>query len=320
MEVPKIQEIINNKIHCAIHMPKADFAAFQAIKPYTIFKDDFYEFRTNNDDDYCIYFKDGQSSGWDRTMHAIKHDIPIYECRQVMDLLWFDENPEKEYQIGDYVFDKKYSAYGHISRAVYYEGNWHYHIYFISPISDDWGDEIIGNVATADEIESVAFSTDTYSKLKKAKEDSKMVFEYKVTEDVRIDKTNNTRIPTMKTSVFISDCRSGIATCDKEDFDERTGILNAIANAVCGGNFDREYQKKLKKKKNAQKWLCTCCVCGKTYGTKEEADKCEYQHEENKKARRQRYLERKEAKERIAAAEREGRITKLMAEMLKDVQ
>ena len=76
----------------------------------------------------------------------------------------------------------------------------------------------------------------------KLKEENNLKFTFYVTEGYRMDKSNNTRIPTMTTEVLINgkDYQySGSATCDKTDYEEREGVLNAIANAVCGGNFDR---------------------------------------------------------------------------------
>ena len=83
-----------------------------------------------------------------------------------------------------------------------------------------------------------------------------MKFTFYVTEGYRIDKSNNTRILTMTTEVLINgkDYQySGSATCDKTDYEEREGVLNAIANAVCGGNFDREFNKVMKNNAFANK-------------------------------------------------------------------
>lgn len=105
------------------------------------------------------------------------------------------------------------------------------------------------------------------------KEDKKLKFTFYVTEGYRIDKSNNTRIPTRTTEVLINgkDYQyGGSATCDKTDYEEREGVLNAIANAVCGGNFDREFNKVMKNKAFANKKSRTCTYCGQVFDTVEE--------------------------------------------------
>ena len=99
------------------------------------------------------------------------------------------------------------------------------------------------------------------------KEEKKMPtkFTFYTIEGYRMDKSNNTKIPTMTTEVLVNgkDYQySGFATCDKTDYSEREGVLNAIANAVCGGNFDREFNKVMKNKAFANKKSRTCTYCG----------------------------------------------------------
>ena len=50
------------------------------------------------------------------------------------------------------------------------------------------------------------------------------------------------KIPVAKitTTVVLQNGTKGSATCDAGEYDERTGVLNAIANAKYGGNFDSE--------------------------------------------------------------------------------
>ena len=139
-----------------------------------------------------------------------------------------------------------------------------------------------------------------------------MKFTFYVTEGYRIDKSNNTRILTMTTEVLVNgkDYQySGSATCDKTDYSEREGVLNAIANAVCGGNFDREFNKVIKNKAFADKKARTCTYCGKLFDTVAEKEVHEAWHVERKKARRERYLLRKRAKE-IAFEEQAQKIAK----------
>lgn len=136
---------------------------------------------------------------------------------------------------------------------------------------------------------------------------------------VSLGKHKGEAIPTITTTVsYGGGFITGNATCDEVNFDKRQGVLEALANAICNGNFDREYNKLLKCEAEIKKALCTCSACGKIYETTEEARACREKHIENKKARIQKYRERKEARDRIAASEYEGRITKLMKEMLGD--
>lgn len=141
-----------------------------------------------------------------------------------------------------------------------------------------------------------------------------MKFTFYVTEGYRIDKSNNTRIPTMTTEVLVNgkDYQyGGSATCDKADYSEREGVLNAIANAVCGGNFDREFTKVIKNKAFADKKARTCIYCGQLFDTVAEKDAHEAWHVERRKARHERYLLRKRAKE-IAFEEQAQKMAKEM--------
>lgn len=155
-----------------------------------------------------------------------------------------------------------------------------------------------------------AFSNDGISAKNGGK--NSMKFTFYVTEGYRIDKSNNTRIPTMTTDVLVNgkDYQySGSATCDKADYSEREGVLNAIANAVCGGNFDREFNKVIKNKAFADKKARTCTYCGKVCDTVEEKEEHEAWHVERRKARHERYLLRKRAKE-IAFEEQAQKMAK----------
>lgn len=164
------------------------------------------------------------------------------------------------------------------------------------------------------------------------KEEKKLKFTFYTVEGYRMDKSNNTKIPTVTTEVVYKDkdgcATGGSATCDKADYSERDGILNAIANAVLGGNFDREYEKFLADKKRKYDESCKCKICGRNYYedektgkrtpfTPEDARKHEEWHEQNKKNKREKYLIRKEAKRRLAEAEREGKIEQTMKELYK---
>lgn len=135
------------------------------------------------------------------------------------------------------------------------------------------------------------------------------------------DKSTKVVAPITSTIVTLSDGRTGTATCYTPDFDIRTGVLTAIANIVFDGKFETVYEKYNKKREKFAKEIDrierTCAVCGKTYDTTEEARACEKAHVDRKKQKHENYLIRKEAKRRIAEAEREGRIKEVMAELLK---
>lgn len=139
-------------------------------------------------------------------------------------------------------------------------------------------------------------------------------FTFYVTEGTRIDKSCNKTVPTMTTFVSIGRYHSGKATCDKVDYDERQGCLEAIANAFLDGNFDREFNKAVKKNERTELHNRTCTYCGKVFDTVEELKEHEAWHVERKKARRERYLLRKRAKE-IAFEEQAQKMAK---EMIKE--
>ena len=136
------------------------------------------------------------------------------------------------------------------------------------------------------------------------------------TEGYRIDTSNNSKIPTITTKV---DCifgdliQSGSATCDKFNYDERQGVLEAVANAIFRGKFDREYNRAVKANKEHEKLTRTCYYCGKVFDTVEERQAHEVWHVERRKARHERYLLRKRAKE-IAFEEQAQKMAKEMLE------
>lgn len=125
-------------------------------------------------------------------------------------------------------------------------------------------------------------------------------FRFSTSEGNRYDSIGKHKgfvIPTVTTTAYDDVFgNSGSATCDKVDYDERQGILEAVANMVYG-NFDREYGKFKSKQKQIEQALCKCSKCGKSFVAKEDARACEAAHVERKKARRQNYLLRKRAKE-----------------------
>ena len=149
------------------------------------------------------------------------------------------------------------------------------------------------------------------------KEEKKMPtkFTFYVKEGTRVDKTCNKLIPTMTTFItaesYGDSTYHGAATCDKADYDERQGCLEALANAMLGGNFDRDFNRAVKANEFADKKKRTCTYCGQLFDTVEEKQAHEAWHVERKKARRERYLLRKRAKE-IAFEEQAQKMAKEM--------
>jgi len=98
-----------------------------------------------------------------------------------------------------------------------------------------------------------------------------------------------------------------------------TSILKALANrAFVNDKFDWAYKKwrKAVAYEERQKDIKarTCSVCGKVFKTIEEARAHEKWHEDCKTHK----TERREAKRRLAEAEREGRISDIMTELLEE--
>lgn len=147
-------------------------------------------------------------------------------------------------------------------------------------------------------------------------------FTFYVTEGTRVDKSCNGTIPTMTTNIELLSGNvfdkvttvKGSATCDKADYDERQGVLEALANAICGGNFYKAYAEAVKLNKCEDELSRTCIYCGKVLDTVEEKQAHEAWHVERRKARHERYLLRKRAKE-IAFEEQAQKMAK---EMIKE--
>lgn len=147
------------------------------------------------------------------------------------------------------------------------------------------------------------------------KEEKKLKFTFYVKEGTRPDKKCNGTIPTMTTTVeannYSRTAPVGTATCDKADYDMRQGVLEALANMYCDGDFDKVFNKVVKRNELADKKKRTCTYCGKVFDTVEEKQAHEAWHVERKKARHERYLLRKRAKE-IAFEEQAQKMAKEM--------
>lgn len=156
------------------------------------------------------------------------------------------------------------------------------------------------------ESKNIGFTFKNGSEFKVYKEKESMLnLEFKTEEGYRIDKTCNKQIPTIKTTVSSRTVpwRSGVATCDKTDYSERQGVIEALANLICNGNFEREYQRTKAKYKKEYAEDCKCQKCGKSFATPELARECEKSHEERRKAKREKYLMRKAAIKRAKEME-----------------
>lgn len=147
----------------------------------------------------------------------------------------------------------------------------------------------------------------------KLKEEKNLKLTFYVTEGTRVDKSCNGTIPTMTTTVeansYSRTAPVGTATCDKADYDMRQGVLEALANMYCDGDFDKVYNKAVKRNEFADKKKRACTYCGQLFDTVEEKQAHEAWHVERKKARRERYLLRKRAKE-IAFEEQAQKMAK----------
>lgn len=125
--------------------------------------------------------------------------------------------------------------------------------------------------------------------------DIKECFDY-----ISYGKHKGEQIPmiTTEASIICNDIMyTGTATCQKSEYDERQGVLEAIANAVCGGHFDTAYRAAIKRKKFDDEVERTCSFCGKVLDTVAERENHEKWHIERKKARHERYRLNRRARE-----------------------
>ena len=188
----------------------------------------------------------------------------------------------------------------------------------------------------------------------KKENDNNMKLTFFTEQGERIDKTCNEKIPTV-TTYAISNLVTGdsaTATCDKCDYDRRTGalvaaakviskkseethlmydiamkmwgsdfcnaILETFANRAYAGNFEKYYDKWVREEKKLNDDKCKCKTCGKKFDTPDDAREHEEWHVERKRAKRENYLIRKEAKRRLAEKEKENKIEKAIIEIKKE--
>ena len=187
----------------------------------------------------------------------------------------------------------------------------------------------------------------------KLKEEKNLKFTFYTTDWTNIDKSNGEKIPMRTTYAYVGankDVRADTA-CPVAEYDERIGCLIAaakisadkssetkmmyniarntwgtelswailleLADSAFNGNFERAYKKFHNDNVKFEKKRLTCSFCGKVFETVEEKRKHENEHIQRKKDKREKYLIRKEAKRRLAEAEREGKIEKVMKELYK---
>lgn len=177
-------------------------------------------------------------------------------------------------------------------------------------------------------------------------------------ETIREKKVKEIKIPTITT---IAQTINGTAstTCDKEDFNERTGclvaaakvislkteetsimyeiaikswgesicmtILETLANRAVGvSGFDKIYKKWKKATTEHDKKQRTCSKCHKIFDTPDEARECEKAHEQRKIDKLNKYLEHKkilkEARLRLEKEERENKIQSAMDKLSNDIK
>ena len=135
---------------------------------------------------------------------------------------------------------------------------------------------------------------------------------YRVEEGKRYvsyGKHNGEEIPTITTIVYYNG-KEGKATIDKDKYDRRQGILEALANA-CYDNFESKYSKIEKAEKKKERESLICPICHKQNTTKEEYDNHCKIHEEAKAKRQAKKEARKikqEAMKRVAKLQREEAI------------
>lgn len=155
---------------------------------------------------------------------------------------------------------------------------------------------------TATEIEQQRFLKKFHQEYMKSQEVRKMLYKLDFTiikgkRYVSYGKHNGEEISTITTTVSLGG-RTGKATVDEKDYDERQGILEALGNAIYG-SFETEYQKYCRQRNKEDKKLRICTICGKLYDTQDEARACEKAHKERKEADAKAWTIRKEAIRRL---------------------
>lgn len=310
-KIPTLDDIVARSLTCVIHTP-------------------------NREDAMCVVRKIPSSSSY-----VTGDDWLEY---------WDRYKENTCYYIGDGVIES-------YSEKIYFENNSDYKReipYIIYEFSDLFATD--GTVNIHDLPTTELFERE-YSATWIDKKEEKKMPTFTITEGTRTrkphEKDKPKTIETISTTVS-TECGQATTTCDKSDYyDIYTGtlvaaakitakqseeamllyktaidmwgnemcfsILKALANrAFVNEKFDWAYKKWRKavayEERQKDTKAHTCSVCGKVFKTVEEARAHEKWHEDC----RTRKIERRVAKRRIARAEREGRITEYMTEILEE--
>lgn len=322
--VLSFRDIKEKKINCLIRTRTQRDAdkLISNLEPDDMWSADKYWTRYKNNTAY--YIKDGKihaysDINWYKTNHPYS-ELPIYEFEDIMQ----DGSVIKEWT-------------------------------FVKPFSDDFISKLKEYYK---EYYTKPFNPKTPIKTKKInnkkENDNNMKLTFFTEQSERIDKTCNEKIPTITTyaisNLVTND--SATATCDKCDYDRRTGalvaaakviakkseethlmydiamkmwgsdfcnaILETFANRAYAGNFEKYYDKWVREEKKLNDDKCKCKICGKKFDAPDDAREHEGWHVERKRAKRENYLIRKEAKRRLAEKEKENKIEKAIIEIKKE--
>lgn len=224
---------------------------------------------------------------------------------QHLDVVWCYQHIIRDYSEEKccfHIFDGHIDGYS--EEGFYSKNNSYYgEIYSFSDIAEVSRMQSGGTVAFAKcpvintEINTLGLTMKVVHDRFKKEENNMMNFWTETGERyVSLGKHKGKTIPTTTTFVEYNG-RIGSATCDTADYNERQGVLEALANSVCSGNFDRKYNAVKKLKDKEYKLNCTCGFCGKVCDSPEDKAEHEQWHIDRKKAKRERYLLRKRAKE-----------------------
>lgn len=309
-KIPTLDDIVARSLTCVIHTP-------------------------NREDAMCVVRKIPSSSSY-----VTGDDWLEY---------WDRYKENTCYYIGDGVIES-------YNEKIYFENNSDYKReipYIIYEFSDLFATD--GTVNIHDLPTTELFERE-YSATWIDKKEEKKMPTFTITEGTRTrkpyEKDKPKTIETISTTVR-TECGQATTTCDKSDYYIYTGtlvaaakitaskseealllyktaidmwgnemcfsILKALANrAFVNEKFDWAYKKWRKavayEERQKDTKAHTCSVCGKVFKTVEEARAHEKWHEDC----RTRKIERRVAKRRIARAEREGRITEYMTELLEE--
>lgn len=298
-------DLCKRGVSVAIHTPTYDEVKmlYSAFKSATCHQTDWNRYK----EDTCFRVIEGRICGYASTQYYKETEAEIIESTDI-DLKAWEVREKMKFKAGDIVIGNENACVYNVTK----EG-------WIGTVEE--ADEYRMTVVDKNDGEKYRVSIDCFDlytdkAIEQKTPSHRIRFETKEAERyVSKGKHKGETIPQVITFVYDDSLGSkGVACCDKANYDERQGVLEAIANMTFG-NFDREYQRYKNQKKKIYESLCKCRTCGKMHKTPEVARECEKTHIERKKAKHERYLIRKEAKQRLANAEREGEIERIMKEI-----